>query len=104
VVLDSEECLWVGVWDGWAVHRYAPDGRLLARIELPCARVTKVAFGGNDLRTCFVTTARIGLSETELLRQPQAGGLFAFEVPVAGRTLPPVKLLECAAAQADRHT
>ena len=92
VVLDSEECLWVGVWDGWAVHRYAPDGRLLACVDLPCARVTKIAFAGEDLRTCFVTTARTGLSKSELSRQPLAGGLFVFEAPVAGRALPQVKL------------
>ena len=41
VVLDSEQCLWVGLWDGWGVRRYAPDGRLLMQIDLPCARATK---------------------------------------------------------------
>jgi len=89
---------------GWGVHRYAPDGRLLSRVKIACAQMTKIAFGGDDLRTCYVTTARTGLSESELAQQPLAGGLFAFDAPVAGRTLPPVKLLECAAAQADRHT
>src|SRR5262249_11101278 len=53
VVLDSEDCLWVALWDGWSVRRYAPDGRLLVSVALPCARVTKIAFGGNDLRTAF---------------------------------------------------
>lgn len=92
IVLDSEGCLWVALWDGWGVQRYAPDGTLLLRIDLPCARVTKIAFGGPDLRTAFVTTARVGLSEEQLTAQPLAGGLFAFDAPVAGLPLPAVKL------------
>lgn len=92
VVLDSEQCLWVALWDGWGVRRYAPDGRLLLHVDLPCARVTKLAFGGDDLRTAFVTTARVGLDDAALAAQPLAGGLFAFEAPVAGLPLPAVRL------------
>ena len=92
VVVDSEDCLWVALWDGWAVRRYAPDGSLLLHIPMPCARPTKVAFGGADLRTAFVTSARIGLSEMELAAQPLAGSLFAFDAPAPGRVLPEVLL------------
>jgi xylono-1,5-lactonase len=92
VVLDSEDCLWVALWDGWSVRRYAPDGALLMTVALPCARVTKIAFGGADLRTAYVTTARIGLNAEELAAQPLAGGLFAFESPVAGNRLPSFRL------------
>ena len=88
VVLDSEDCLWVALWDGWGVRRYGPDGALLLHVDLPCARVTKIAFGGPDLRTAFVTTARTGLDEGQLAKQPLAGGLFAFDAPAAGRPLP----------------
>ena len=88
VVLDSENCLWVALWDGWAVRRYAQDGTLLEQVDLPCARVTKIAFGGPDLRTAYVTTARTGLDEAQLAQQPLAGGLFAFDAPVPGRPLP----------------
>jgi len=93
VVVDSEDCLWVALWDGWGVRRYAPDGRLLLTVDLPCARVTKIAFGGPDLKTAYVTTARTGLDEAALAAQPLAGGLFAFDSPVAGRLLPAVKRL-----------
>ncbi len=92
VVLDSEECLWVGLWDGWSVRRYAPDGSLLLSVALPCARATKVAFGGPDLRTAFVTTARVGLDAAALAAQPLAGALFAFDAPVPGKRLPSVRL------------
>jgi D-xylonolactonase len=91
VVVDSEDCLWVALWDGWGVRRYAPDGTLLQHIALPCARVTKLAFGGPALRTAFVTTARVGLDEAALAGQPLAGCLFAFDAPAAGRVLPSVQ-------------
>lgn len=88
IILDSEGCLWVALWDGWGVRRYAPDGRLMAHLPLPCARATKVAFGGGDLRTLFVTTARIGLTADELAAQPLAGSLFAINTDVAGLPMP----------------
>ena len=59
---------------------------------MPCARVTKVALGGPDLKTAFVTTARTGLDAAALASQPLAGSLFAFEAPAAGRILPGVRL------------
>ena len=92
IVVDSEDCLWVALWDGWGVRRYAPDGTLLLHIPFPCARVTKLAFGGPDLKTAYVTTARIGLDATALTAQPLAGALFSFAAPVAGQALPAVRL------------
>lgn len=92
VVVDGEDCLWVALWDGWGVRRYGPDGTLLLHVALPCARVTKLAFGGPDLTTAFVTTARDGLGEAALAKQPLAGSLFAFTAPCAGRILAPVRI------------
>lgn len=82
--IDAEDHLWVALWGGWAARRYAPDGRLVAEVRLPCANVTKLAFGGPDLRTAFATTARAGLSAEALADQPLAGGVFAFPVEVPG--------------------
>jgi D-xylonolactonase len=52
--------------------------------------VTKVAFGGADYCTAFVTTAWKGLSATERSAQPTAGDLFSFRTDVPG--LAPVEL------------
>jgi xylono-1,5-lactonase len=82
--VDSEGCLWVALWEGWAVRRYSPAGHLLESVQLPCAKVTKVAFAGVDRRTVYVTTARIGLSEAERRTQPLAGDLFSFRSSVPG--------------------
>lgn len=88
IVLDAQGCLWVALWDGWAVRRYAPDGRWIGTVAMPCARVTKLCFGGPLLDRAFVTTARIGLSDADLAVQPLAGALFAFDPGVAGPVLP----------------
>lgn len=92
IAVDAEGCVWVGLWDGWGVRRYAPDGSLLMHVAFPCARVTKVAFGGRDLRTIYATTARGGLDRQQLERQPLAGSLFRFDAPTAGRSVPEVQL------------
>jgi D-xylonolactonase len=92
VTLDAEGHLWVAIWGGWQARRYAPDGTMVAVVTLPCANVTKVTFGGPDLRTGYATTASKGLSADELAAQPFAGGLFAFDAPAPGLALPEVRL------------
>ena len=81
---DAEGCYWTALFDGWRVVRLSPEGEILADIRLPVQRPTMIAFGGDDGCTAFVTSARSGLSETELLDQPGAGGVFSFRVDVPG--------------------
>jgi len=83
--VDAEGGLWVALWDGWAVRHYAPDGRLIDTVELPAQRVTSCAFGGPDLSTLYLTSARTGLAEDVLERQPHAGSLFAVDAEVSGQ-------------------
>lgn len=83
-VVDASGNVWVALFGGWGVNCYSPRGELLRKIALPVARCTKVAFGGEDLRTLFITTARIDLPEAELAAQPLAGGLFSTRVEIPG--------------------
>lgn len=83
-VVDSEGCVWTGLFGGWSARRYAPDGTLIEVVKLPTANITKLAFGGADLKTAYVTSARKGLDAAALEAQPEAGDLFAFEVDVPG--------------------
>lgn len=91
-VLDSQGCLWVGLYGGWAARRYAPDGRLLDEVRFPVANITKLAFGGADLRTVYATTASKGLSSKETAEQPLAGNLFTFRSEVPGLPVTPAIL------------
>jgi sugar lactone lactonase YvrE len=85
LTVDAEGDLWVALWDGWAVRHYTPAGRLVDTVELPAQRVTSCTFGGADLSTLYLTSARAGLSEEALARQPHAGSLFALDAGVAGQ-------------------
>lgn len=82
--IDADGCVWIGLFGGWGVQRFSPEGKLLQTIDMPVANCTKVAFGGDDLRTLYITTAWKGLSKEQLATQPLAGGLFATRVDTPG--------------------
>jgi len=81
LTVDVEGYIWVALWGGSAVRRYAPDGRLDGVVELPVSQVTAATFGGPDLSTLYVTTSRLGVDPTA---QPEAGAVFAAHVGVGG--------------------
>ena len=76
--------LWNARWGGGALARVAPDGSLDRLVRLPVTNPTSCAFGGPDLATLYVTTARQGLSADRLAAEPLAGSLLALDVGVAG--------------------
>jgi D-xylonolactonase len=90
--VDSEGCVWISLYWGWEARRYSPAGELLERVRFPVSNITKIAFGGEDLRTVYATTARHGIKPEAMARQPEAGALFAFEVDVPGLASPKAKL------------
>ena len=73
--------------DASRVIRLTPDGEIDRIIVLAATRPTSVAFGDDDLKTLFITTARSGLSFPQLDARPLSGSLFAIRVDVPG--LPP---------------
>jgi sugar lactone lactonase YvrE len=85
LVVDEAGHVWLALWEGAAVHRYAPDGTLEAVVRFPVTLTTKPAFGGPDLRDLYVTSAWIELDEAGRAQQPAAGGLFRLRVDVAGQ-------------------
>lgn len=85
--VDRDGYLWNAQWAGSRLVRYAPDGQIDQVVDLPVSRPTACAFGGADLKTLFITTARQGLSEAAMDRQPLAGCLFALQVDTPGLAL-----------------
>jgi len=81
---DAEGCYWSALFDGGRVVRLSPEGEILQTIALPVSRPTMIAFGGADLRTAYVTSARAGLPEEALAKQPHAGAILAFRVDAPG--------------------
>lgn len=91
-VVDAEDHVWTGLYHGSCVARYSPAGDLVATVPIPARDVTKMAFGGADFKTAYVTTAIKNMSGEDMAQKPQAGSLFAFPAPVAGFAQPLVKL------------
>jgi sugar lactone lactonase YvrE len=82
--MDSEGGYWSALFEGQRLLRLAPDGRQLAEIRLPVRCPTMPCFGGPDLRTLYVTTARENRPAEELAAQPWAGCVLQARVDVAG--------------------
>ncbi|MFK0693125.1 SMP-30/gluconolactonase/LRE family protein [Mesorhizobium sp. IMUNJ 23033] len=76
--MDAEGYIWnCRVMGGGCLARIAPDGRLDRIVELPCSWPTSCTFGGADLDTLFVTSARFTMTAEHLETHPHEGGLFA---------------------------
>ena len=86
--IDAEGCVWISLYAGWEARRYSPTGELIERVRFPVANITKIAFGGDDLRTVYATTARQLLSRENIARQPEIGDLFEFTADVPGVPCP----------------
>lgn len=85
LTVDAEGFLWLALWGGGAVRRYAPDGTLDRVVPVPAGQVTKPAFGGTGLSELYITSAWEGLSTVERQAQLLAGSVFRHRPGVAGR-------------------
>lgn len=83
LTVDAVGRIWVALWER-AVLCITADGQVAAEWQPPAPRPTSVAFGGPDLRTMLLTTARGRMSEPEVARWPLAGRVFAAHTDVQG--------------------
>lgn len=85
MTIDENDHVWVALWGGNAVGCYDPKtGKLLQKVQVPAPNVTSCAFGGKDLKTLYITTARGQMSDEQLKKYPQSGGLFSVQLNVKG--------------------
>lgn len=82
--LDAEGFLWNARFAGACIVRFAPDGTVDRKIDLPVTNPTSCCFGGPDLATLYVTSARHGLDAAALAANPQEGAVLAIETGMRG--------------------
>jgi sugar lactone lactonase YvrE len=82
--IDVDGCYWLTQPRAGKICRYTPDGKLDTVIELPIEKPTMCAFGGQNLKTLYVTTNSHKLTKEEIESQPQAGSLFAVDLESQG--------------------
>lgn len=91
LTVDAEGGVWVCLFGGGAIRRYDEQGGMTEAASLPVSNPTCPCFGGDDLRTLFVTTARHKLSDAQLAAQPLAGAVFAGTPGVQGQPTNPFR-------------
>jgi len=94
LAVDAEGCVWSARWGGSQLVRLSPSGEVLGRVAFPVSRVSSCVFGGPDLKTLFVTTAREDLTPAEHRAEVLAGSIFSLPVDVPGQ---PTRLFPVAA-------
>lgn len=82
--VDAQGCYWVAMFEGQRLLRLSPGGEVLNEVQLPVRCPTMPCFGGKDLRSLFITTARENRPQAELEAQPWAGHVLQLRVEVPG--------------------
>ncbi len=85
MTIDAEGMLWIAMWGGNAVTRWNPNtGKIMDRIEVPAHNVTSCAFGNLNLKTLYITTAKMDMTPEELQKWPLAGNVFSVDLNIQG--------------------
>jgi sugar lactone lactonase YvrE len=87
--VDSQGRILTALWPGWSIEIYTPDGKLDGKIDLPVPQVSSCVFGGDGLKTLYITTAKVGLGEQQLKEAPLSGQMFAVQMDVPGQPAAP---------------
>ncbi|MGE0719178.1 MAG: SMP-30/gluconolactonase/LRE family protein [Alphaproteobacteria bacterium] len=82
--VDAEGFVWTAIFAGGRIDRLDPSGRRERSIALPVTNPTCPCFGGRDLETLYVTTARKFLTPQQLAAEPWAGAVLALEPGMQG--------------------
>lgn len=81
LTISADGSVWIALWGGSCIHGYSPEGDLHTIVDLPVGQVSACTFGGEQLRTLFITTSRQGLADGV---DSEAGSLFAVETGYSG--------------------
>ena len=85
MAIDSNDQLWVGLWNGNAVAHFDPlTGKLIKKVMVPAHNVTSCAFGGDKLDILYITTSSLDMTDEEKQRFPLAGSIFKVKPGVNG--------------------
>lgn len=82
--IDAEGCYWVAMFEGGQLLRFSPEGERIGALPVPVQCPTMPCFGGDDLRTLFVTTARDGRPAAEIEQRPASGNVISMRVETPG--------------------
>ena len=91
LTVDADGDLWVAIYGGGRVQRYAPNGHLREEFFLPAEQTTCCAFAGPGLHWLYVTTATENWTDEQRRADPSAGLVYMFDTDVTGRPAVPFR-------------
>jgi L-arabinonolactonase len=74
------------------VRRYDPSGALAESVPMPVSQPSCCCLGGPARSTLYVSSARVGLPQSRLAAEPDAGRVFAVETRMTGPPATPFRL------------
>ena len=82
---DMQGNLWIAMWGGAQITKWNPHtGKLLEQIAVPALQTSSCVFGGKEMNELYVTSARVGMNESDLIKYPLSGGLFKITTSIVG--------------------
>jgi sugar lactone lactonase YvrE len=88
MTVDAEGGIWLCHYGGSRITRYSPEGDVLRVVPMPVPNITSCTFGGRELDSLYITTARAGIPDGEVDKYPLAGSLFSLKTGVRGVPTP----------------
>mgnify|MGYP000371480178 CR=1 FL=1 len=82
--VDSVGNIWIALWGAGKVVCYTPTGEAIKEIALPVLQPSSCCFGGSDLKTLFITSAKEGLENDGSEAYNLAGFVFSVDVGIKG--------------------
>jgi len=82
--VDSAGNYWCAMYEGGRILRLSPAGDILSELALPVRCPTMMAFGGDDLRTLYITSVSKNRPAAELEQYPLSGCVLSLRVDVPG--------------------
>ena len=83
--IDSDGGFWVAMWGGSKVIHFDKNGLKMLDINMPVSHPTSCCFGGKDMKTLFITSSKLPLTDVEKKQYPMAGKTFKVETETIGQ-------------------
>lgn len=88
MTIDSEGGFWIAMWEGSKINHFDKYGVKVEEIAIPVLHPTSCCFGGANMKTLFITTSKLPLSEKDRKENPLAGRTFKVETNTVGQIEP----------------
>jgi len=83
--IDANDNLWNAQWNNSRIQCFSSKGQVIDELMLPVPLTTSCCFGGDDLTTIYVTTAKVGLPSDVLEDKPECGQVFEVKTNIKGQ-------------------